>query len=348
MPHRVACVLTYHPSQPSLGLPTKEYYEEKAMTKLYQDVIERLLTAIYVAEEEEEDERQSAISRFSKLPAFRVLTKTIWPPWPWPPGGPDDGPKTPYERATEHAKKIVEFEHKLAKATLDLDILYGDPYATYNPVSVRDLSQMIPQIHFETYFTAFAPRNYPEKIIVTSHDYAKKLGRILDDTSSQIIEAYLVTRAALQLSPHLGLETEAWKAQRALFEALQGIKKGAVGDRGEYCVERVEEAMGLAAGRYFVNETFGGDSREKGEKVIFDIIKAFERSLDGIEWMDKKSAKAAKKKVTPQYQTTVFVLMLTLCALGGQHSGQGRVPAEPEHHKRLFHCEVLLVSENRR
>jgi endothelin-converting enzyme len=279
-------------------LPTKEYYEEKGMTKLYQEVIEKLLTAIYLAEEEEEDERPSTLNRLSKMPVFRVLEETSWPPWPWPPGGPDDGPKTPYERATDHAKKIVEFERKLAKATLDLDILFGNPYATYNPVSVRDLSQTIPQVHFETYLTAFAPRNYPEKIIVTSLDYAKKLGKILDDTSSQVIEAYLVARAALQLSPHLGLETEAWKAQRALVEALQGIKKGAVGDRGEYCVERVEEAMGFAAGRYFVNETFGGDSREKGEKVIFDIIKAFEHSLDDIEWMDKKSAGAAKKKVT--------------------------------------------------
>lgn len=269
------------------------------MTKLYQKVLERLLTAIYLAEddEDEDEEAPSTLSRFFKIPAFRVLEETTWPPWPWPPGGPDDGPKTPYERATEHAKKVFEFERKLAKATLDLDILYGDPYATYNPVSVRNLSQIIPQVDFQTYFTAFAPRDYPQKIIVTSYDYGKKLGDILKDTSSQVIEAYLVTRAALQLSPHLGLETEAWKAQRTLVEALQGIKKGATGDRSDYCVEKVEQAMGFAAGRYFVNGTFTGDSKEKGEGVIFDIIKAFERSLDDIEWMDKKSASAAKKKV---------------------------------------------------
>jgi endothelin-converting enzyme len=305
--------LTYNSSQPDLGLPTKEYYEEKDTMKLYQDVIEKLLTTIYEAEDEEEDENQSTISRIFKKPVFRVLEETTWPPWPWPPWGGDDEPKTPVERATGHAKKVVEFERTLAKATLDLDILYGDPYATYNPVSVRNLSQTIPQVHFETYFTAFAPRNYPQKIIVTSYDYAKKLGKILDDTPEQIIEAYLVTRAALELSPHLGLETDAWKAQRTLFEALQGIKKGAIGDRGEYCVEKVEEAMGFAAGRYFANETFGGDSRQKGEKVIFDIIKAFEHSLEDIEWMDKESAEAAKRKVTllPRNRG-VFVLVLTL------------------------------------
>ena len=265
--------------------------------KLYQEVIEKLLTAIYKAEEDEDDEGWSTSSRFFKKPIFRVLEETTWPPWPWPPWGGDDEPRTPYERATQHAKKIVELERTLAKATLDLDILFGDPYATYNPVTVQNLTRTIPQVHFETYFTAFAPRHYPQKIIMTSYDYAKELGWILRDTPPQIIEAYLVTRAALELSPHLGPETEAWKAQRTLVEALQGIKKGAIGDRGEYCVERVEVAMGFAAGRYFANETFGGDSRERGEEVIFDIIKAFEHSLEDLEWMDEESAEAAKKKV---------------------------------------------------
>jgi endothelin-converting enzyme len=210
------------------------------------------------------------------------------------------------------------------------------------------LSQTIPQVHFETYFTAFAPRNYPHKIIVTSYDYAKKLGKILNDTPEQVIEAYLVTRAALELSPHLGLKTEAWKAQRTLVEALQGIQKGAVGDRSEYCVEKVEEAMGFAAGRYFANETFGGDSREKGEKIIFDIIKAFKHSLDNIEWMDEKSANAAKKKVRIVHTNRPLGPRAENCVvIGRQHSGQGRIPAESEHYKRRFYCELLLASENR-
>lgn len=262
--------------------------------KLYREVIEKLLAIIYEAQDEEES--PFTLRQLFKKPTFRVL-EPDHPHWHWPPWG-DDEPRTPAERATKHAKKVLEFEHSLAKATLDLDILYGDPYATYNPVDPRNISRTIPQIDFGTYFTAFAPRNYPEKIIVTSYDYAKRLGKLLDDTSADIIEAYLITRAALELSPHLGLGTEAWKAQRTLVEALEGIKKGAVGDRGEYCVEKVEEAMGFAAGRYFANETFGGDSREKGEKVIFDIIKTFKESLGKIEWMDKESADAAKKKVT--------------------------------------------------
>jgi endothelin-converting enzyme len=110
------------------------------------------------------------------------------------------------------------------------------------------------------------------------------------------VEAYLETRTALSLSGHLGLSTEAWRATRALEERLGGIKPGAIGDRAEYCVGRVEAAMGFAAGRYFVEKVFGGESREKGTKVITDIVEAFKRSLKRIEWMDEESATAAAQK----------------------------------------------------
>lgn len=83
-----------------------------------------------------------------------------------------------------------------------------------------------------------------------------------------MIEGYLVIRAALKLSPYLGMATEAWQAQRSLLETLTGVKKGAVGDRAEYCVSQIENTLGLAVGRYFVNETFAGESKKRGTKVI--------------------------------------------------------------------------------
>ncbi len=64
---------------------------------------------------------------------------------------------------------------------------------------------------------------------------------------------------------------------RSLEEVLNGIKKGAVGDRAEYCVGRVESALGFALGRYFVRETFGGDSRRVATKVITGTF-VFDRS----------------------------------------------------------------------
>lgn len=166
------------------------------------------------------------------------------------------------------------------------------------------------------YISTFTPRSFPNVVIVTSTTYAASLSSILDETDSEVVEAYLVTRAALALGPFLGMRSNIWKAQRSLVEKLQGIKKGEVPDRSDWCVQLVENTMGFAAGRFFVQETFGGDSKEKGTKVITgnlrgvfyrgfiltihssqDTIEAFKSSLKNLEWMDKKSADAAAEKV---------------------------------------------------
>ena len=136
-----------------------------------------------------------------------------------------------------------------------------------------NLTDAFPQFDFLAYFSTFAPRNFPNKVILTSTTYPASLSQILEETHKSTVQAYLETRAALSLAPNLGIETEAWLAVRSLEERLKGIKPGAIGDRAEYCVGKVEVAMGFAAGRYFVQETFGGESRKKGTRVITGMLR---------------------------------------------------------------------------
>ena len=314
----------------------QEYYEEESIVELYQTVLERLI----IATADEEDDLSSLSSTSLAVHEERLR---VWPPWPWPPWDPEDpdepgdgGEHKPINRTKEASKlaeEIIEFEKKIANASLDLyvficdaacsihgcprssDILFQDPIATYNPVPVSNLTEAIPEINFNTYFASFTPRNYPNRVILTSSTYPASLSAILKETSQDTLEVYLETRAALSLAPYLGTSTESWRATRALEERLGGIKPGAMGDRAEYCVGRIEVTMGFAAGRYFVEEVFSGESREKGTKVItgklglkkrsyfcanvqtIDIVDAFKKSLKEISWMDKESAKAAAEKV---------------------------------------------------
>ncbi|TFY65494.1 hypothetical protein EVG20_g5570 [Dentipellis fragilis] len=280
-------------SQPDLGLPSKEYFEDKPTRKVYKDVIRRLLTVAYA--DEEESQKKLANNLVQNEEAAKV-----WPPWPWPPWGGDDdddkSPKNHTEQIKKLAKKVVKFERRIAQASLDLDVLQQDPIGTYNKVPISNITTTLPQINFDKYLSTFNPRNFPSEVIVTYPAYVSSLFEILDTTEREVIEAYLVTRVALGLASRLSLQTESWKARRHLDEVLTGIKPGAVGDRAEYCVNAVDQALGYATGRYFVNETFGGDSKEKGTKVITDIVKSFKASLPHISWMDDKSANAAAHK----------------------------------------------------
>lgn len=148
------------------------------------------------------------------------------------------------------------------------DILYQDPLYTYNKVPIANITETITQVNFPDYIATFTPRNYPTEVVVTYPAYTRSLTSILNETEADVLEAYLITRAALVLAPRLGTSTESWKAVRHLQEVLQGTKPGVVGDRAEYCINDVDQALGFATGRFFVNETFTGDSKEKGTKVI--------------------------------------------------------------------------------
>lgn len=143
------------------------------------------------------------------------------------------------------------------------------------------------------------------------------------------------------------METKAWQAQRRLYELLSGVKKGAVGDRAEYCTGIVESTLGFAAGRYFANETFGGESREKGTKVITDIIDSFKTSLRDIDWMDKKSAKAASEKVIVLLSSLTTLVDLQIL-IGGCYSCQSRLPSIPRYPRPRIFGAVLCLSHNRR
>jgi len=98
-----------------------------------------------------------------------------------------------------------------------------------------------------------------------------KLSTILSAASLETIEAYLVVQTALTLAPRLGTGTEASRINRQLVEVLSGLKKGAVGDRAEWCVRAVDDALGYASGRFFVAKAFAGDSKRQAAGLISSV-----------------------------------------------------------------------------
>ncbi|KAG6371391.1 Metalloprotease [Boletus reticuloceps] len=294
-------------TQSSLGLPSKEYYKEQGVLSVYQDVIERLLVTL--RDDEVIGMTHTRSERFHTVPVLQTEQlkdeEHVWPPWPWPPWDGEDDDESddsrkpaedPFLRAHELAREVVKFESEIAAVTLDLDKLEQDPFGTYNPTSINTLKSALPQINFPDYLATFTPRFFPSRVIITYKPYPSSLSRILERTSSDVIEAYLVVRAALEYAPNLGTTTEAWKAVRQLQEVLSGLRPGAIGERSEFCMRKVDDAMGFATGRYFVNATFPRDSKERATQLISDIVKAFEKSLKRIEWMDEASARKAREK----------------------------------------------------
>jgi endothelin-converting enzyme len=124
----------------------------------------------------------------------------------------------------------------------DRDELF-DPLGSYNPMPFGNLTAQLPQVNLPNYLATFSPRTFPSRVIVTYPPYVSSLSSILESASTEVVEAYLIVRIALQLAPLLGQETAAWKTVRELKEILGGMKRGVTPDRAEYCAKQVSDTM---------------------------------------------------------------------------------------------------------
>lgn len=200
-------------------------------------------------------------------------------------------------------------------------MLFGDPVAVYNPQPFKNLTKYTDSyMDFAGYISAFAPRHFPENVIVTYPPYFRKLQKLVESTTAEVLQAYFVSQAALRLSPLLGLNTEPWRVVTEFNQALSGIKKGTPVDREKWCLAQLQDGFGFMAGRFFVNDVFGGlftldlpslsltrfpssnsntapSAREKAFNLVDNVITAFNDGLPKLKWMEPDDRKAAAEKV---------------------------------------------------
>jgi endothelin-converting enzyme len=203
-----------------------------------------------------------------------------------------------------------------------------NPTFSYNPYPFANVSKELSFMDLSAYISTFNTRKFPTKIVVTHPPYINAVHKILAHTPDHVLSAYFVTRFGLTYSTLLGPQTPVRLATRRLQELLQGIKRGTPEDRQLFCQAYVDSQTGLGfiGGKEFVDRKFAGDSKEKAEKVIYDIIDAFKSRLPSVPWMDKESAKAAQGKVGAGSCSPHSELICSLCAPGRDHACQGRLP----------------------
>ncbi|ORX33753.1 hypothetical protein BD324DRAFT_584453 [Kockovaella imperatae] len=306
--------------QASGGLPTKEYYEEKAIMDLYHTVVKDIL--IDVASHTHQSSKRDLTEHL--IEAIALKGEEGWP-WPWPGKGdePDDGGRPGRggsppssepleERMDRLAAKVVSFERELMRAGADVEKLYNPKYA-YNPYSTEKVGKALPFLDIPAYLSTFAIRSFPVNITVTYPPYLESVTRLVDDVSDDVLSGYFVLRLALEYAPALGYDTGVWTATRRLKEALSGLKKGTKEIRQEFCLRQVDSIVGYIAGAEYVAKAFGPDAREDAQNIIDSIIQTFHDHIPDVPWMDKESAKAAQlkaKSIQPRigYATTPDVV----------------------------------------
>jgi endothelin-converting enzyme len=240
--------------------PHKDYFNDTSVTIIYQRTIEHFLVEL-----QDKGIRSTAHTVTTTTPSLKSPVRA---PAQLLEDRDEDHDRLHRSNFTRLAENVISLEKKIAAASLSLDVLHLDPLTTYNPISIDNLTATFPAVDFHDYFAASALQNVPQWLIVTSPAYISSLQKIIKEEKQDVLEAYLVSRAAFTFAPYLGRKTNVWRAYRSLDAFLRGTKFTVVEDRAQYCVGDVESALGFAIGRYFSNITFGEDAQRESTKII--------------------------------------------------------------------------------
>lgn len=196
------------------------------------------------------------------------------------------------EEAKQQAEQILAFETRLAEPKLD-KVELRDSRKTYNPTAVSDLQKMMPAINWKAYFAGIGAKDL-DTVILREPKYMKALQNVLAEGQVNQWKTYLrwstFNDAAGQLSTEL--EKANWdfysktlngaKAQRPLEESALGTLNWTIGE---------------ALGKLYVEEKFPAEAKVKAEKMIDNVILAFEERIKKLEWMSEETKTKAIEKL---------------------------------------------------
>jgi putative endopeptidase len=199
-----------------------------------------------------------------------------------------------YDETTAQAAaaKIIELETQLAKPRLD-KVQRRDVRNINNPRSLEELSAMVPLIDWNKYTIDLGITSSLESVLVMQPAYMKALNTFLKNTPIEDLKTLMtwstIDNAAGFLSPEI--ERANWKFYN---QTLNGSKSQR--DAEERALGTVNASVGEAVGKLYVEAKFPPEAKEKAEKMIADVIKAFQNRIQALDWMsDQTKLKAIEK-----------------------------------------------------
>ncbi|KAF7512812.1 hypothetical protein GJ744_011915 [Endocarpon pusillum] len=257
-----------------IGLPSKEYYNNTEVVKEYQSMTATVLKQFF------EDLGNATLFR------DRRNSEAL--------------DKSPYQMAPQMEIKnlpqeIVDLEVKLAAATPPTEE-QEDVTKYYNPMTVTEIHDLLPQVSFDYIIAQLAPKGYsPEKIIVGSPAYMAALAELLSSSTNETLQAFFVWKAVQRYEEKV--EHPSLEPLRAFNNKLRGVDPSAKEERWRTCIDAVDGDLGWILSKFFVEAAFSENSKNFGDQIVTDIKDSFTTTLDNTEWMTNEVRDRAIKKV---------------------------------------------------
>ena len=196
------------------------------------------------------------------------------------------------EQAKNDAAKILALEIAMSQPRLDR-VERRDSRLQYNPMTIAAVQKMTPAINWTNYLSGVGFSKL-DTIIVTQPRYMKALQTILAKNKVEDWKAYmrwtLLNRTSGQLSMDIGA---------ANFDFYGKTLTGAIKQRPleERALQTINGTVGEALGKLYVEKMFPAEAKTKAEKMIKNVVAAYQNRIDNLTWMSPETKVKAVEKL---------------------------------------------------
>ncbi|MCM2681321.1 M13 family metallopeptidase [Echinimonas agarilytica] len=190
------------------------------------------------------------------------------------------------------AQKVLELETQIAHAHWDR-VARRDANKSYNKMTRQELTQLLGGFDFAAY-SAETGLDAVQEFVVRQPSYLEDLGALFKDVSVETWQAYLKVRLINSTAEYL---SEEFVVRKFDFydKTLSGIEEQK--PRWKRAVNDIDSMMGEAVGKLYVQKHFKPEAKERMEKLVANLIKAFEISINELEWMTDETKVQAQQKL---------------------------------------------------
>jgi len=188
---------------------------------------------------------------------------------------------------------ILDLETKLAEPRLD-KVQSRDIRNFNNPMSIDELESLTPSMNWNKLVLDLGIKKSLDQVLVMQPKYMQELNNVLETTSINDLKT-LMKWSTIDNSANY-LTTEIEKTNWEFYsKRLYGSKAQRPAE--DRALGTVNSSVGEAIGQLYVDAKFPPEAKLKAEKMIANVIEAFQIRIQNLDWMSEITKTKAIEKL---------------------------------------------------
>ncbi len=198
---------------------------------------------------------------------------------------------TPTAKAAAEAQAIMDFETRLARASLSR-IELRDPNNQYHFVSIAEADALTPHFSWSAFFTAQGA-DVKDGFSLSQPKFFVEFDKMLGEVPISTWQAYLRFHTIDAAAPYLSAP---FVAQNFSFHGKTLRGQNEQKTRWKQVLEATNWQLGMALGELYVAKVFPPESKTRALELVHNISAALKTRIEQLDWMSAATKQKALEK----------------------------------------------------